>query len=558
MGTQRVAEGADGPTDRCIRADVLVVGGGMAGCFAAIKACEAGASVVLVDKGYAGRSGQTPYAGSFAVFNADWGHDLDAWMEQAARYGEHVNHREWTELCFRESFQRYEDLVSWGVEFERDASGELISRRMTFGPCESLHLEPRKPAELLRGQVLRSGARIIDRAMVVELLKQDDAVVGAVAFGLDAEEVVFFETSAVVLAAGAGGFKGTGWPLSALTSDADCMAYRAGAEITGKEFTDPHASQVDPVVYPMFGRLGREPGGGRPLRGPVFDAEGVEIPGRGTLFLDLDFAAHEGRAPFHMTVGDKRYQVVGGAAAGMSVHKAEGLWPAATDCSTNVPGLYAAGDCLGTMQTGSVYSSIGLSLMGCAVTGARAGSAAAARAAAAETPGGIGGADEIEAAIRAPLLRAGGFSPRWVTQVLQNAVVPYFVLYVKHADRLRAALTTVEFLRDHAVPKLFAHDAHGLRLAHETRNMVLNAEMRLRASLFRTESRGCHYREDYPRRDDPDWLAWVLLKDEGGSMEVFKRPVPEEWWPDLSVASEERYPFRLPGESLPSVDARAS
>ena len=79
--------------------------------------------------------------------------------------------------------------------------------------------------------------------------------------------------------------------------------------------------------------------------------------------------------------------------------------------------------------------------------------------------------------------------------------------------------------------------------------MVLNAEMILRASLFRTESRGLHYREDYPRRDDPTWLAWVkIMQDEQGGMKLLKEPVPREWWPDLSRPYRERYPERFPGE----------
>ena len=127
-------------------------------------------------------------------------------------------------------------------------------------------------------------------------------------------------------------------------------------------------------------------------------------------------------------------------------------------------------------------------------------------------------------------------------------MVPYFILRVKSEERLQATLTLVEFMRDHLVPKLKANDPHELRLAYETKNMVINAEMRLRASLFRTESRGYHYREDYPRRDDPNWLAWVLLKEEQGKMKAFKKPIPEEWWPDLSKPYEERYTARFPGE----------
>jgi len=125
-----------------------------------------------------------------------------------------------------------------------------------------------------------------------------------------------------------------------------------------------------------------------------------------------------------------------------------------------------------------------------------------------------------------PVELKGGFSPAWVTQLLQNLMMPYFISRIKHGERLQAALTIVEFMRDHLVPKLKAGSPHELRLAHETKNIVINAEMRLRASLFRTESRGTHYREDYPRRDDPDWLAWVMLKEEDGQMKLYKKPIP--------------------------------
>ena len=233
----------------------------------------------------------------------------------------------------------------------------------------------------------------------------------------------------------------------------------------------------------------------------------------------------------------------------MSIHKAEGIWPEGTDCSTSIPGLYAAGDALGTMQLGAVYGSPGNALCGSAVTGARAGIAASGFSKQTEKPDiDQDELNRIKARIQEPAERKGGFSPRWVTQLLQNIMIPYYIMYIKKQDRMEAALTLVEFMRDHLAPKLMAKDPHELRLALETKNMILNAEMRLRSSLFRTESRGCHYREDYPRRNDPDWLAWVLLKEENDEMKAFKKPIPEEWWPDLSVAYEERYPRRYPGE----------
>ena len=400
-------------------------------------------------------------------------------------------------------------------------------------------------AESLRKQALKSGVNIIDRIMITDLLKQDGRIVGALGIPMDKYEILTFKSKATVLCSGAAGFKPPGWPIHALTADGDAMAYRAGAEITGKEFADTHPTDAE---YPAFHGFSKRIIEGPPT-GMLFNAEGNEIMGKGTLFLDLEFEAHAGRAPVTMDTPEGKRVRIGGGASGMSVHKAEGIWPADTDCSSSIPGLYAAGDALGTMQMGAVYGTKGTALGGASVTGARAGTSAAEYSKEADKPEIV----EEELArlkeiIRIPVERKGGFSPRWVTQLLQNNMFPYYIMFIKKEDRMNAVLTLVEFMRDHLAPKLTAKDPHELRLALETKNMILNAEMRLRASLFRTESRGCHYREDYPRRVDPNWLAWVLLKEENGEMTTFKKPIPEAWWPDLSKPYEERYPWRVPGE----------
>ncbi len=366
---------------RSMEADVLVIGGGLAGCTAAIHARARGASVILVDKGYVGKSGQTPFAGSYCVFNPEWGDDLEAWMDQINTYSDHLNNRVWTELCFKESHARFEELSAWGVRFEQDPSGRLRRGGTPLGPCRALSMEVREPSMILRRKVLESGTTVLDRVMVAELLTRDGAVIGAAGIPMDAEEVLVFSAKAVVLAAGAGGFRPTNWPINNLTSDGDCMAYRLGAEITGKEFADPHAGFGDRAGHMGFGRYGRVPEGGRPRMGRRVNAEGDPVGSAGTLFLDLDFEAHAGRAPIYVEYeGGERHPVVGGAASGMSTHKAEGVWPADTDCSSNIPGLFAAGDSLGTMQSGATYAAIGQSVLGCSVTGTRAGLGAAAYA----------------------------------------------------------------------------------------------------------------------------------------------------------------------------------
>jgi succinate dehydrogenase/fumarate reductase flavoprotein subunit len=108
----------------------------------------------------------------------------------------------------------------------------------------------------------------------------------------------------------------------------------------------------------------------------------------------------------------------------------------------------------------------------------------------------------------------------------------------------------IEFLRDHMVPKLKANDPHELRHAIETKNMILNAEMKLRAGLARKESRGNHYREDYPNRDD-NFLTWIKLRDVDGEMRVEKQDVPKEWLPEGfdQMRYEEKYPIPFLNES---------
>ena len=556
-----------GPEKR-LETDVLVIGGGIAGCFAAIKAREQGASVILVDKGFAGKSGQSPYARNFMAFNPDWGHSLDAWMSYINKTSEYVNNRYWTEVTIKESYVRYLDLVAWGIKFQAGKDGQPARFSAPPGVTDQLRFDEEAPGDYvqaLRRQVLKSGARIMDRVMVAELLKQDGRIVGAVGFPVDSCDLLVFIAKATILCVGACGYKPAGYPpIVQLTGDGEAMAYRAGAEILGKEFVDTHSSRMDiPVGVPnMLGRKKDVPGALAVLQGnrrgnPEFNAQGIRIaerPAGASLYrytyLEREFEAHAGRAPIFTPAPDGTREVVGGACLGMSLRKADGIWPAGKDCSSSLPGLYAAGDALGNMQNGAVYALPGSAIAGGAVTGAIAGTSAAR-----ETldMGELAvGEEEIaraKASVHAPTLRQGGYSPRWVTQLLQNTLMPYFILYIGEAGRLQAALTLVEFMQEHLVPGLFARDPHELRLALETKNMVLSAEMRLRSCLFRTESRGNHYREDYPRRDDPRWLAWTKIRQEQGQMKLIKVPVPEEWWPDLSTPYEQRYPFRFPCEA---------
>lgn len=561
------------PIEHAIECDVLVIGGGYAACFAAIKAREQGAAVVMVDKGLAGRSGQSPFATSTLVFDPRAGVKLEDLMDEGNRKTEYLNNRYWMETTITHSHDRLQDMVAWGLPFRTQEGG---GRRASSAPRE-LHREVAFGGRMgdlpyaLRQRALKIGVRILDRVMVAELLKQDGRVVGAIgiASASTSHEVYTFVAKTTVQAVGACGYKPAGFPpLHQLTGDGEAMAYRAGAEIFGKEFVDTHFTRSD---MPTNGRAtalvhmdqARVPENLKGLRNAslmgryLLDAAENRLPDRPAelvqyplSYLTLPLEAHAGRAPIR-AVGDAgaRFGIVGGSCLGMSVRHGDGLWAADEQCGSSIPGLYAAGDALGTATNGAVYYLVGSSSMGAMVTGAIAGTAAAREAAQMGEP--TVPREEIARAkqfLGTPLERKGGFGPRWVTQLLQNTMAPYFVSYVKKADRLQAALTQVEFMQQHLVPMLIARDPHELRLAIETRSMVLSAEMRLRSALFRTESRGNHYREDFPRRDDGNWLAWTKIKMDQGRMTLVKVPIPRQWRPDESIPYEQRYPFRFPGE----------
>ena len=200
-------------------------------------------------------------------------------------------------------------------------------------------------------------------------------------------------------------------------------------------------------------------------------------------------------------------------------------------CESTIPGLYAAGDALGSYMAGAIYTQVGSSLAGSAVQGAIAAEAAADYCKGTEI---IAipkkNLRKIQQEILAPLQRESGYSPAWVTQTLQGIMIPNFIIYIKKESLLRAALAYIEELRDHHMPMLRAADMHELRLAHETANMIISAEMKLKASIMRTESRCSHYRLDYPKLDDRNWLAWInIYKGADGTMQLEKQPFGS--WP---------------------------
>jgi succinate dehydrogenase/fumarate reductase flavoprotein subunit len=521
--------------------EVLVVGSGMAGLFAAVKAHDAGSKVIMVSKGRLGASGQTPFAkGIFAYDPATARVSLDQFVETVSRSAMGTNNPVYTRQMAENSLARVNDLRAWG----------FFDSPLYFKSFNKPIAERNIP--------------VIERVVLTHLNKEKGKIVGAAGFSIDEEKIHVFKAKSVILCTGAGGFKPNGFPICDLTHDGTIMAYHIGAKVTGKEWNDGHPGQATNAAACFNGWHGmfeRKPGitnvevhhdlgvdlnysaymSGNPIQmgppgmgrntaiegGPYRPAEfkrdglprGERGPGKGK-------GPKEGGAPPGM-----RGTPVGGSSAGMSIHKSEGLVPINEKCESNIPGLYAAGDALGSYMAGAIYTQVGSSLAGSAVQGAIAAEAAAEYSQGVEISE-ISKAKikEVREEILAPLKRKVGYSPAWVTQTLQGIMIPNFIIYIKKENLLKAALAYIEELRDHHIPMLRAADLYELRLAFETSNMIISAEMKLKASLMRKESRCSHFRLDYPDMDTKNWNAWINIhKGRDGKMKLQKQAF--DLWP---------------------------
>lgn len=555
-----------------VKTDILVIGGGMAGWMASAHVKEAGLDVIIVDKGFIGKAGQSPYASNLYAYDPDSGKSVDEVVRFVHHGGEFLTNMEWSKIDIINSAKVPEELEKWGIELEDLTPGSNIlggifyeikgagrfadSYEHTFGYKARKHLE-------------EIGVSLYDRVMITDLMVQDGRVCGAVGFSEDDGEILVFEVAAVIMCTGGAGMKAPGYPMVASsTGDGLRMAYELGGELLGMEFPQAMRSSAEnPAIL-----RGRQPkgtsakrlGSGRVTAGilhpfawkaggePFVPQEG-KLSGYGMSYLDQELLMYKGEGPVTYEFDGKTYHVTSGAALGMSVRKADGIWPADHSCRTSIPGLFAAGDALGTMQNGAIYTLGAGSISACASTGMLAGDSAAEEVKDLIKKKGeqIVSEKTVNEAVEkltAPLNRKKGYSARWIIDLVQNLFMPYYVAYIQKADRLEAALTNLEYIRDTLLPNVLADNEHELRLAHEARSIVVTTEVRLRSALFRTESRGMHFREDYPYRDDENWLAWIRVHEGDDGMELEKVPVPEEWRPDKTMTYAEKYPYEFPGE----------
>jgi succinate dehydrogenase/fumarate reductase flavoprotein subunit len=127
----------------------------------------------------------------------------------------------------------------------------------------------------------------------------------------------------------------------------------------------------------------------------------------------------------------------------------------------------------------------------------------------------------------APLNHTDGFSPYELLDRIQYLMSDMGRTICRSGDRIADSLAKTESIES-SLPYQKATDMHGLFMANENRAMVLCSKLFFTASFLREETRGWLVREDFPERDDANWLKWIQFENKDDGIRVSYEPIPIE------------------------------
>lgn len=528
--------------------DILVVGGGLAGMTAAIEAKRAGADVALISKVHPIRSHSGAAQGGInAAIKTD-----DNWrdhMYDTVKGGRFLNDQDATRILCQEAASGIEWLHSLGVVFSRNPDGTLAQR--PFGgqrrnrTCFAADHTGHNILHVLYETILRCGVPVYEETYVTALLTDSRRFGGLMSIDLLRGRLVLFRSKACILATGGAG-RVFGQSSNALinTGDGVALAWRARLPIEDMEFFQIHPTGLLNGILmtegirgeggylvnalgerfmerysPQFKELAPRDVVSRAIQNEINEGRG--FPGQ---YVHLDLR-HLGEARINERLPQIREIAIhfGGVdpvhepiPIRPTVHYTMGGIATDTDGRTVCAGLYAAGECACVSVHGANRLG-GNSLLETIVYGRRSG-----RAAARESSGApCAGESAVQAAARDEerrlselLAREDGESVADLRTAMETLVQRNFGLFKNESD-MQKGLQKLLALRER-YGRVIVQDKsllYNLNLVHalELGAMLDVALLLATASLWRKESRGSHYRTDFPHCDNRGFLKHSML-----------------------------------------------
>lgn len=536
-----------------ISTDVLVIGGGASGLIAALEAKNGGLDVAIISKSRVGRSGNTIVSGSaMAVLipEHDSGDTYELFYEDIIKSGKGINDSKLVDLFVKRSSKIIDKLTGYGVVF-RKVDNRFLKKRPPGHSCpRSVPTDYRGFSYLTRGlsltlpllnRVKTSGIKIIEGTPVVKLLVTDNRICGAIAIDKKREKVLIFRTGIIILASGGGGriFSRSNNTRD-ITGDSYSLAYDAGAVLRDMEFVQFYPTMMYspikmPISNPLFGdgavlrnshrerfmenydksgdmatrdimarAIYTEIMNGRDYNGSVF-VDCSTIPENTLKSKYAEFCEYLNRAGIDplkdlIPVSPGTHFFMGGL-----VINQEG--------ESTIQGLLACGECVGGIHGANRLS--GNALSETVVFGIIAGRTAVKIA-------------ETQSVPSLPLVEIESFREGSIclTELKCNLqeIMWKYVSLIRNRESLEKARSRIEEilnLLNYAEIK----NIHDLISFYELKNMITTSRLIVEGSILRTESRGAHYRSDYPDINNRNFKGNYFYQNIKGDLNIKFKPV---------------------------------
>jgi len=537
-----------------VSCDVLVIGGGGAGLRAAIQARERGAAVTLASKTRVGYGNNTYISrGTFAAAKGwrDSRDNPDVHLKDSMIGGRFINDQRLLRLVTQEAVDQIEFLQRCGAQFlEREGRIGVVQTPGHSYPrhVRGLNSSGRDFMIPLRAHAEKIGVRCMDRVFITKLLiSSGGRIAGATGITHDGTFLSFAATCIVLATGGFAQVYLRNNNAAGMTGDGQALAFELGVPLKDMEFVQFYPTALGALgsrVLPYEAFIFRAKAMLRNALGDDIIAKyGLNDPmamtrdrltravmreileGRGIqggVIVDLstvpegELAALRHLLPAANTTRDKELIV------SPTAHFCMGGISIDEHAETIVPGLFAAGEaCAGAHGANRLG---GNALAEIFVMGGVAGESAAKRARESNQP------DLPERELSAEkerlesLLSKGGGELGGLRRELNNVMWRKAGI-VREKESLEAALKEIERIAV-CLKGVGTKDYKELMRYLELEHMVLLSEMVCRSALLRTESRGAHYRRDYPEEDSENWLKNIIIgkRDSGLSLEAV--PVP--------------------------------